>query len=43
MRDRQEAAKRYPNVQIITAYMPEVFGTHHSKMMILFRHDDLAQ
>lgn len=23
--------------------MPEPFGTHHSKMMILFRHDDLAQ
>lgn len=23
--------------------MPEAYGTHHSKMMILFRHDDLAQ
>lgn len=23
--------------------MPERFGTHHSKMMILLRHDDLAQ
>lgn len=23
--------------------MPEVFGTHHSKMMILIRHDDTAQ
>lgn len=23
--------------------MPEAFGTHHSKMMILLRHDDLAQ
>lgn len=23
--------------------MPEPFGTHHSKMMILLRHDDLAQ
>ncbi len=39
----QEAAGRYPNVQVVTAYMPEAFGTHHSKMMILFRHDDLAQ
>ena len=38
-----EAAKRYPNVDVVTAYMPEAFGTHHSKMMILFRHDDLAQ
>jgi tyrosyl-DNA phosphodiesterase-1 len=25
------------------AYMPEAFGTHHSKMMILLRHDDLVQ
>ncbi len=23
--------------------MPEPFGTHHSKAMVLFRHDDLAQ
>lgn len=23
--------------------MPEIFGTHHSKMMILFRHDETAQ
>lgn len=23
--------------------MPEMFGTHHSKMMILFRHDETAQ
>lgn len=33
----------YQNVQLITAHMPERFGTHHSKMMVLFRHDDLAQ
>jgi tyrosyl-DNA phosphodiesterase-1 len=39
----EEAAKRYANVQAITAYMPEAFGTHHSKMLILFRHDDTAQ
>ncbi|KAL1969963.1 hypothetical protein VTN77DRAFT_7473 [Rasamsonia byssochlamydoides] len=38
-----EACARYPNVEAITAYMPEPFGTHHSKMMILLRHDDLAQ
>lgn len=38
-----EAAARYPNVQAITAYMPEAYGTHHSKMIILFRHDDSAQ
>lgn len=38
-----EAAKRYPNVQPIVAYMPEAYGTHHSKMIILFRHDEFAQ
>ena len=38
-----EAAGRYPNVQAITAYMPEAYGTHHSKMIILFRHDDCAE
>lgn len=38
-----EAVTRYPNVQAITAYMPEAYGTHHSKMIILFRHDGYAQ
>ncbi|RAL16448.1 tyrosyl-DNA phosphodiesterase 1 [Aspergillus homomorphus CBS 101889] len=38
-----EACDRYPNVEAIVAYMPEAFGTHHSKMMILLRHDDCAQ
>ncbi|KAL5366310.1 tyrosyl-DNA phosphodiesterase-domain-containing protein [Aspergillus floccosus] len=38
-----EACSRYPNVEAIVAYMPEAFGTHHSKMMILLRHDELAQ
>lgn len=38
-----EAASRYSNVQPVVAYMPEAYGTHHSKMIILFRHDDLAQ
>ncbi|KAF9893845.1 hypothetical protein FE257_010015 [Aspergillus nanangensis] len=38
-----EACSRHPNVEAIVAYMPEAFGTHHSKMMILLRHDDLAQ
>ncbi len=23
--------------------MPEAYGTHHTKMMVLLRHDDLAQ
>ncbi|KAJ8119843.1 hypothetical protein O1611_g10521 [Lasiodiplodia mahajangana] len=39
----QEQAKQYGNVTLHTAYMPEMFGTHHSKMLILFRHDDTAQ
>ncbi|KAJ9302156.1 hypothetical protein DTO271G3_1022 [Paecilomyces variotii] len=38
-----EQCARYPNVEAITAYMPEPFGTHHSKMMVILRHDDLAQ
>ena len=38
-----ESATRWPNIHVKTAYMPEAFGTHHSKMIILFRHDDLAQ
>ena len=37
------ACRRHPNVKAITAYLPDPFGTHHSKMMILFRHDNLAQ
>ena len=39
----KEKASRYTNVTLHTAPMPEVFGTHHTKMMILLRHDDLAQ
>ncbi|KAL8959666.1 MAG: hypothetical protein Q9193_003506 [Seirophora villosa] len=56
----QEAAKRYANVHVITAYMAEMYGkgvlimldrtfltrqsgTHHSKMIVLFRHDNQAQ
>ncbi|KAH8659164.1 tyrosyl-DNA phosphodiesterase [Tricladium varicosporioides] len=36
-------AQRYPNIKLHTAFMPEMFGTHHSKMLILLRHDDTAQ
>ncbi|KAF9632393.1 tyrosyl-DNA phosphodiesterase 1 [Lasiodiplodia theobromae] len=39
----EEWAKQYPNLEVIQAYMPEAFGTHHSKMMILIRADDSAQ
>ena len=34
---------RHENVKAIKAYMPEAYGTHHSKMIITVRHDDLAQ
>ncbi|KAI1470364.1 phospholipase D/nuclease [Daldinia caldariorum] len=36
-------SSKYQNVTLHTAYMPEMFGTHHSKMIILFRHDFTAQ
>ncbi|KAG9247035.1 tyrosyl-DNA phosphodiesterase I [Calycina marina] len=36
-------ATKYTNLKLHTAYMPEMFGTHHSKMLILIRHDDTAQ
>ncbi|KAM0251136.1 hypothetical protein ACHAQJ_008306 [Trichoderma viride] len=36
-------ASQYPNVHLHCAPMPEMFGTHHSKMMILFRSDNTAQ
>ncbi|KAK1965697.1 tyrosyl-DNA phosphodiesterase [Colletotrichum sublineola] len=39
----QKEAEAYPNVELHCAFMPEMFGTHHSKMMILIRHDDSAQ
>ncbi|KAH7160834.1 tyrosyl-DNA phosphodiesterase-domain-containing protein [Dactylonectria macrodidyma] len=39
----EQAAAEFDNVHLHIAPMPEMFGTHHSKMMILFRHDDTAQ
>lgn len=30
-------------MELVNAYLPDPFGTHHSKMLILFRHDDRAQ
>ncbi|KAL9576742.1 MAG: hypothetical protein Q9212_006855 [Teloschistes hypoglaucus] len=39
----EEAAKKYANVQVVIAYMAEMYGTHHSKMIILFRRDQHAQ
>lgn len=39
----QDDASRYKNVTLHAAYLPEMFGTHHTKMLILLRHDDTAQ
>ncbi|KAL8823534.1 MAG: hypothetical protein Q9191_005767 [Dirinaria sp. TL-2023a] len=39
----EAAMKRYSNVKAVTAHMPEMYGTHHSKMIIIFRRDDMAQ
>lgn len=39
----EEACGRWPNVEAVTAYLPDPFGTHHSKMFVLFTHDDQAQ
>ncbi|KAI1815452.1 tyrosyl-DNA phosphodiesterase [Poronia punctata] len=39
----EEQAAQYENVTLHTAHMPEMFGTHHSKMLVLLRHDDTAQ
>ncbi|KAF2626472.1 phospholipase D/nuclease [Macroventuria anomochaeta] len=38
-----ETAEQYSNVELISAYLPDRYGTHHSKMLVLFRHDDCAQ
>ncbi|EGX92952.1 tyrosyl-DNA phosphodiesterase [Cordyceps militaris CM01] len=38
-----EQAEHFPNVKLHVAPMPEMFGTHHSKMLIVFRRDDTAQ
>ncbi|ROW04428.1 hypothetical protein VMCG_04983 [Cytospora schulzeri] len=39
----QEQAESHKNVAIHCAFMPEMFGTHHSKMLVLLRRDDTAQ
>ena len=38
-----DACRRWPNVKSIQAYLPDAFGTHHTKMIVLFRHDDVAE
>jgi tyrosyl-DNA phosphodiesterase 1 len=31
------------NVQLISVYLHDPFGTHHSKIIVIFRNDDTAQ
>lgn len=38
-----DACRRWANVEAATAYLPDPFGTHHSKMFVLFTHDDCAE
>ena len=39
----KQGVAKHENVREVAAHMPEMFGTHHTKMLILTRHDDLAQ
>ncbi|KAK8059761.1 phospholipase D/nuclease [Apiospora saccharicola] len=39
----EQEASAFKNVELHKAYVPNMFGTHHSKMLILFRNDDTAQ
>ncbi|KAK0714853.1 tyrosyl-DNA phosphodiesterase I [Lasiosphaeris hirsuta] len=39
----EEKASRRKNVTLHAAYLPNMFGTHHTKMLILLRRDDTAQ
>lgn len=39
----EEGAKRWANVKVLRAWMSEVFGTHHCKMSLVFRRDDVVQ
>lgn len=39
----EEQRKKWANVDVRLAYMPEPFGTHHSKMFVVGRADDTAE
>ncbi|KAF2098873.1 phospholipase D/nuclease [Rhizodiscina lignyota] len=39
----EAGAAKHPNVELLRAYMAEQEGTHHTKCIILIRHDDMAQ
>lgn len=39
----EEAVGRWKNIEAFKAYLPDQFGTHHSKIFVLFTHDDKAE
>ena len=39
----EDACQRWEHVEAAAAYLPDPFGTHHSKMFVLFTHDEYAQ
>ena len=38
-----DACHRWKNVAAFKAHLPDQFGTHHSKMFVLFTHDEQAE
>lgn len=38
-----DACRRWSNVDAAAAYLPDPFGTHHSKMFVLLTHDDCVE
>ena len=42
-RKQMEAGVWGNNIKLISAYLPDSFGTHHSKVIVLFRNNDTAQ
>lgn len=38
-----DACARRANLQAIQAYLPDTYGTHHTKMIVLFRRDSIAE
>ena len=43
MRKMMEAGIWGSNVKLISAYLPDTFGSHHSKILVLFRTNGTAQ
>jgi hypothetical protein len=39
----EELAQRFTNARLVATCIPEAFGTHHTKIMVLFSGDDTAR